>query len=241
MNATNRKLRFTPSVIAGLLVCSCAYSTDAPQWQSADSIRAAAQSHVEASVAGRSNTTRVQAATLDSRLRLPACSAPLSTETPYGRTRGTRITVRVSCTDDQGWRIHVPVETVTIGLVVATSRALARGTVLTREDLIVTESELGRLGHGYFPDPANVIGQHLKRPMPAGSVLTPAQLEAPMIIRRGQIVTIVAGSGGFGVKMRGEALEHGSIGQIIDIENSSSGRRVQGIVRSARAVEILLH
>lgn len=240
MKATYRQPNKAAPAIAAALICCVAQSAEVPQWQSPESIRAAAQAHVAAFDTNKGSRTRIQAAKLDSRLRLPACSDPLLAEMPYGRSRGTRVTVRVSCGAEQSWRIHVPVEIVTVGRVVATTRALARGSVLEREDLVITETELGPLGHGYFLDPANVVGQRLKRPMPTGSILTPAQIEAPAVIRRGQIVTIVANSQSIGIKMSGKALANGAIGQIIDIENVSSGRRVQGIVRSARAVEILL-
>lgn len=215
-------------------------SEDASEWQPADSIRSAAESHVAASDANGGSRTKIRAAALDARLRLRACPEQLHTETPYGRTRGNRVTVRVSCAAEPGWRIHVPVEVDTIGLVVATGRTLARGAVLQRADLVLSETELGRLGHGYFLDPALVVGQRLKRPMPGGTVLTPALLEVPAVVKRGQTVTIVANSAGFGVKMTGKALENGALGQIIDIENATSGRQLQGIVRSARSVEILL-
>lgn len=251
MHACNKHTGNYLLMLAALVVWGAGQSTasageqstqEAAQWQSHDSIRAAAQAHAEASFngSGSGSQTRIQAANLDSRLRLPACAEPLRTESPYGQTRGNRVTVRVSCPGEKTWRIHVPVEIVTLGSVVATARALARGSVLTREDLALTRTQLGQLGHGYFLDPTNVVGQRLKRPMPAGSVLTPAQLEAPAAIKRGQNVTIVANSRGIGIKMNGTALQNGAIGQIIDIENTSSGKRVQGVVRSARAVEILL-
>ncbi|MGD2167574.1 MAG: flagellar basal body P-ring formation chaperone FlgA [Gammaproteobacteria bacterium] len=241
MNTGNRPLDRYARLLVTLVIYGVVHTTTlAGEWQSHDSIRAAAQAYVEASLTGKGDRTRVQAAKLDARLKLPACADPLHTESPWGQSRGNRITVRVSCPGARNWRIHVPVEIVTFGNVVATARALARGAVLRREDLAFVETELGRLGHGYFLDASNVVGQRLKRPIPSGNILTPAQLETPPAILRGQNVTIVANSGVFGVKMNGKALENGAVGQVIDIENASSGRRVQGVVRSARAVEILL-
>jgi flagella basal body P-ring formation protein FlgA len=215
-------------------------SQDSAQWQSQDSIRMAAQNYVEANIGGGSGNARTQVAELDPRLKLPVCTAPLHAELPYGRGRSTRVTVRVSCSGQQGWRIHVPVNIVTIGRVVSSTRALARGTILTADHLSLTQTQLGQLGHGYFSRPQDVIGQRVKRPIAAGAILTPAQLETPPAIRRGQTVTVVANAQGIGVKMSGVALSNGAIGQIINVENASSGKRIQGIVRSSRSVEILL-
>ena len=219
----------------------CAESDESIEhWQSLEAIRSAAQTHVSESMTQVRGSTRIVAASLDSRLKLPVCPTPLNTETPWSVTRGNRVTVRVSCDTENQWRVHVPVEVSVFGSVVTSARALARGTILSPGDLSVSEQPLGPLGHGYFADPANVVGQRLKRPLAPGSVVTPAQLETPAVIRRGQNVTIVANTGGIAVKMNGTAEENGAIGQVIDIRNTSSGRRVQGVVRSSRAVEILL-
>lgn len=233
-------LKATALFMTGCVALLGSTQLTASQWQSAESISAAAQRHVAGGGATPGAADQIEVAALDPRLKLPACDEPLQTETPFGRSRGSRITVRVSCNAAANWRIHVPVEIKRIGHVVATTRALARGSVMQLSDLTTVESELGQLGHGYFLNPANVSGQRLRRAVPAGSILTPAQLEAATVIQRGQTVTIVANSGGLGIKMSGKAMANGAVGQIIDVENTSSGKRVQGIVRSARAVEILL-
>jgi flagella basal body P-ring formation protein FlgA len=242
VNSRRTKSCFSAIAAAAAVFCqaTAAANEAGSEWQSAESIRTAAERHVAATDTARRGRTIVTAAALDARLRLPACAEALQTETPYGRTRGKRVTVRVSCEGVPAWKIHVPVDVDTIGSVVTTVHGLARGAVLQRSDLVLSETELGRLGHGYFLDPTLVVGQRLKRPMPAGTILTPNLLEVPAAVKRGQTVTIVANTGGIGVKMNGKALEDGALGQVIDIENATSGRRLQGIVRSARSVEILL-
>jgi flagella basal body P-ring formation protein FlgA len=77
--------------------------------------------------------------------------------------------------------------------------------------------------------------------VPAGKPLTPSILESPTLIRRGQIVNLEARSGGLTVKMTGIAKSEGILGQIIDVENKATSRRVQAIVRSRKSAEVLLN
>ena len=210
------------------------------KWHSLDAIAEAAQSHIEATRGGTRANTQVAAARLDSRLRLAQCPVDLQTETPWAASRNGRVTVRVSCIAEPSWRVHVPVDVIVTAEVATSARALPRGAIVSEQDITMTRMELSSLGHGYFADLRHVVGQQLKRPLSPGAVLTPALLENPAVIRRGQSVTIVASGSGIAVKMQGTALGSGAIGQIIDIRNNSSDRRVQGVVRSARTVEILL-
>jgi flagella basal body P-ring formation protein FlgA len=85
-----------------------------------------------------------------------------------------------------------------------------------------------------------VAGKRLRRNLEAGAPVTASLLDAPILVRRGQQVTLEAAQGGFQVRMAGVARSEGSLGQIIEVENGGSGRIVQAVVRSAKSVEVLL-
>ncbi|MCP5089573.1 MAG: flagellar basal body P-ring formation protein FlgA, partial [Gammaproteobacteria bacterium] len=74
----------------------------------------------------------------------------------------------------------------------------------------------------------------------AGRILTPAMLRADATIRKGQAVTLIINSGGINVQMSGKALMDGALNQRIQVENTNSGRVVEGIVRSPEHVEVLV-
>jgi flagella basal body P-ring formation protein FlgA len=59
-------------------------------------------------------------------------------------------------------------------------------------------------------------------------------------VRRGQQVTLEALAGNFAVRVAGVARSDGALGQLIEVENGSSGKTVQAVVRSERTVEVLL-
>ena len=116
----------------------------------------------------------------------------------------------------------------------------ARDAVLRPEDVTLAERDPDRLPQGYVTTPAEVAGMRLRRAVPAGSVVTPAMLVAVPLISSGQQVTLEAGGDDMHIRMAGEALADAGLGQRVRVRNLSSERVVEGIVRSAQVVEVLL-
>ena len=121
-----------------------------------------------------------------------------------------------------------------------TARPLGRLEVIKTEDLAVVSRDIGTLPAGYFRDPAAVVGRIAQRTLGAGEVVLPGNVRAPALIHHGQTVTLIARSGGFSVRSSGVALSDGGISERIAVRNTSSGRQVEGIVRSADTVEVSL-
>ena len=111
---------------------------------------------------------------------------------------------------------------------------------LTSDDVRAERRDVAKLRRGYLGGVEDMNGMRLKSPVMAGTVLTPAVLESDQVVKRGQTVTLVARAGGIAVNMSGTALADGGLNQRIRVENLNSGRIVEGIVRSAEHVEVLL-
>src|SRR5262249_36741831 len=104
---------------------------DAVAWQSPESVRAAAREFV-ARTAGPG--VRVEVVAVDERLKLPACTQPL-TATAHSALRMGQGTVAVSCDGASAWRLFVPVRTASdLGVLVLT-RAVTAGERLEPADL----------------------------------------------------------------------------------------------------------
>ena len=192
--------------------------------------------------ANRSVDGRVDAVarSIDDRVRMPACGQPLDASIPYGKPQATRLTVEVRCAAPSPWKIYVPVRMAIFQQVAVAARPLARGNILAPGDIILTESDTGLLSRGFIVNPDHVMGQKLRRAIQAGDPITPSALETPAIIKRGQLVSLEARTGGLNVRMQGTAKSDGIIGQVIEFENQSSKRVVQAIVRSPQSAEILM-
>ena len=218
---------------AAVLLAWSSHSVAAVQeWQSNESIAAAAENFIRDRVGPRASKTEVKAGRLDSRHRLALCDAELA---PFLR-RGTEIDYRtivgVRCSGSRPWKVYLPVEVIVTDTVFVASRTLPRGHRLTAEDLVTEQRDVSRLPAGYIANRSQFVGARLKTQLIAGRLLTPAMLEADIAVRRGQTVTLTVLSGGVEIQMSGKALMDGTIGRRIRVENTESGRVVEGIVRS---------
>ena len=229
------------NISAVILVLLAASATGATQrWQPTESIAAAAEAYVLGRIGPKAKRTSVRAGTLDPRHRLALCTEDLE---PFMR-RGARIEVRtivgVRCTGEKPWKVYLPVEVIVTDKVLVASRTLPRGHVLTAEDLVVEERDVSRLRSGYHSNAKTLVGQRLKSQLIAGRILTPAMVQADIAVKRGQTVTLTVATGGINIRMSGKALMDGAIDQRIRVENTTSGRVVEGIVRSREHVEVLV-
>ena len=227
--------------LAGLsLLIVAAASANVPRWQPVADIAATAEAFLRDRAGDNATRTTVRAGRLDPRLKLAFCSEPLDAFLRPGVEIRSKTIVGVRCDGDKPWKIFVPVETVVTDTVLVASRTLPQGHILTEEDLVARQDDVSRLRFGYFSDVRLVVGRQLKSQLLAGRELTPRSLKVDLAIRKGQSVTLVAGTGGVDIRMGGKALMDGALGQRIRVENVNSGRTVEGIVRSREHVEVLL-
>jgi flagella basal body P-ring formation protein FlgA len=172
--------------------------------------------------------------------QLPQCQHDIHAGIAPGLKLRDRTLVELRCEDPAGWHLYVPVRIVGTTATVVAAHALVAGAVLTAQDVAVEQRDLGGSPPGYFDDPAGVVGLTAARPIAGGAVLTNQLLLGNKAVQRGQTVTLIADGGGMSVHMAGRALSDGMINQRIRVENLSSGKVVEGIIRSQQVVEIVL-
>ena len=228
-------------IVAALAVLGLGSADAADQrWHSNAAIQATAEGHVIRLTGDSGNRTTVRAGALDPRHRLPECSRELESFMRRGSKVGSRTIVGVECRGEKPWKVYVPVDVVVLASVFTARQTLPRGHLLTADDLTVNERDVSRMIGGYVTSADALVGQRLKHSIIAGRVVTPAMIEADSIVSRGQTVTLIASQGGLKVSMKGRAMSDGAINQRIRVENTNSGRVIEGIVRSREHVEIVL-
>lgn len=224
---------------SALLLLSSAVLAD--DYQSHESIISAAEGFL-ATEASSQNPGKVEVSMnpLDRRLQLGQCSRPLEASmAPGARLRGAT-SVRVSCQGDAPWSLYVTGKVSVISHILVARRTLRRGEQVSADAVQLVEKDISNLHYGFFRDPEKVLGQQATRALPAGSVLTPGVLKAPLLIRRGDRVTLLAKIGGIEVSMLGEAMNDGSAGQRLRVKALNSKRVVEGQVVSANVVKVTL-
>jgi flagella basal body P-ring formation protein FlgA len=112
--------------------------------------------------------------------------------------------------------------------VVVTTRALARGEVVTAADVELQEV-------GYVPKPNErrvaarsidmLVGMEVRQPIPAGSMVFTDAVQPPLLVKRGDVIRISSQSGGIRVRTTAKALQDRSHGQLVEVESLATKER----------------
>lgn len=230
------------SCAAALLVTVLATPCPAaePAIQPAADILASAEDYLNTAAQQQNGRIEVKLGHLDPRLRLPRCGQKLQAFQPSGaRSTGTT-SVGVRCPDASGWTIYVPAKVDVFQKALVTVRPLAKGEALQPGDVRIMETEVSKLGQGYLQSPEELQGMVARRPIPAGTVVSPSQVLSPRLVRRGDRVTLVAMQGPIQVEMLGEAVSDGARGERVRVRALNSGKVIEGWVESASVVKVTL-
>lgn len=122
--------------------------------------------------------------------------------------------------------------------VVVLKRPLPRGAVLSATDLALEKRPLTRLPQDALFDLREALGKELRVGLPAGRVLRRSQVRVPAVVRRNQIVRILARSAHLTVTARGQARQDGRPGEIIRVRNLSSKKEIYARVVGPGVVEV---
>ena len=180
----------------------------------------------------------IQVTPLDPRLRLAACDSDLTQSLESPAQPVGRVTVRVSCEGSTPWTVFVPAQVRIFRPVVVVKTALRRDSIIGAGDVALVEQDVSLLNRGYVTEVEQVIGRKLTRATRTDQVLTPAMLQLAEAVRRGDQVVISARSGGINVRMQGEALSGGTLGQQISVRNLTSQRVIRARVAGPGQVEV---
>ncbi|NRB38162.1 MAG: flagellar basal body P-ring formation protein FlgA [Pseudomonadales bacterium] len=212
---------------------------NAGEYQSIESITSAARVHVKTQTRLMPyQSLEITAVQIDPRLHLRQCQHKLQTFSPTYQRKGRQTTVGVSCNLPKAWKIYVPVQVLLKTPVLVTSRQLNPGDIITEDDINTQQQSVSHLNYGYYDRAHKILGQHVKRMISAGTVLTPQMLKAAQLIKRGQMITISARLGGINISAQGKALMDGASGDTIRVKNTTSGKIIEGRVEKNGTVLI---
>ena len=245
INATDTRHR-TAGILASVMLAGTLWSapgrTQQPppgeRVESVAAIRAAAESFVRSELRGMSGVVSVSAGALDEHLRLVACAGALHAELPSGAPLQTRSVIGVSCSAPVRWSIYVPVTIERHISVLVLRHAVTREARLSAEDVSVETRNVTGLGAAYLAEPSELHGRTAQRTLAAGTTLTVDMLNPDFVVRRGQEVQLLAGSGGIEVRASGRALQDAPAGVRLQVQNLSSLKVVEGVAESADTVRV---
>lgn len=243
MDARNRWLNQAHAALVLAFLCSPA----SPAAQAAEggitppaALRAAAEKALQARAQALGRPVNIALVELDPRLRVAQCSQPLDSNIVGDGELHEYTSVAVRCSGSVRWTVYLRASISTEVTVLTARGALPRGAEPTGADFETVRRTVPGTGADYPEDVATLRGLRLKMPLAAGEALTRSRLETAALIRRGQKVMLLAREGGIEIRVAAVALSDGRAAERIQVQNESSRRVVEGIVRDAAVVEVVL-
>jgi flagella basal body P-ring formation protein FlgA len=167
----------------------------------------------------------------------PACKSQLEIK-PIRALKLGRNSIQVSCEHRSSWSLMLNADIEVWRDVVVLRDHISRGQRVKRMSVVLQQRNIGDLQRGYYTEIEGIIGNVSKRSLKAGTAISPSMISLPIIIKRGQAITLRAERPGFAVNMKGIALKKGRKGDKIKVENSSSSKILFGTIVDADLVLI---
>jgi flagella basal body P-ring formation protein FlgA len=117
-------------------------------------------------------------------------------------------------------------------------RSLAQGEVLKAADVTLVRKPKSEFAANVVTNTEQAVGLAARRALRAGQVLREADLQRPELVGRNETVTITYEVPGILLTVRGQALEAGAQGDIINVLNVQTKRTIQATVSGPGRVSI---
>lgn len=124
--------------------------------------------------------------------------------------------------------------------VVVLTGAVARSQMITASDLTIDEREVTAFAADLIVDPFVAEGLKTRRAMAAGTFLRSADLEVIPLVRRNAPVVVSTTAGRVTIRSTGQALEDGTMGQMVRVRPAGSTETISGKVVAEGRVELAL-
>ena len=135
-------------------------------------------------------------------------------------------------------RVWATVNIEVLAEVVITKKPLGRHKPITEDDIMVVEMDLAKVPSDVITDPEAVLGKRTRRAIGSKTVLRANLVEFPPLVRRGDVVKIVAETQGIKITALGQVKKKGALGDRIPVINFESKKVLYARVVDSNTVKI---
>ena len=123
--------------------------------------------------------------------------------------------------------------------IVATTRRLPRGFVIRASDveLIYEDTTTSNRIQGFYSI-SDVVGKELTQSLGPGSVIPVDMVRAPIVVKKGEVVTVISRAAGIAVSTNARAQEDGGLGELIAVESLENREVYFAKVTGLRELEV---
>jgi flagellar basal body P-ring formation protein FlgA len=120
--------------------------------------------------------------------------------------------------------------------VVTPTRDIARGEVISDGDVVLGTVSSSILSANVLTSLDAVCGMEARRPLRAGEVISATDVRHPVVVTKGQTVTMTFDAPGVSLTALGRAMAEGGVGDTVVVQNPASFRMVNAVVTGAGTV-----
>jgi flagella basal body P-ring formation protein FlgA len=223
-----------------LMILSLGVDVKAAELEPLDNIEQAAYSYALSESQMKFENAQVSVQPLDKRLRMQACETELNVFSKQSGLGTGKQTIGVKCNAPMPWTVYVQTHIKVMKQVVVSTKPLTANQIIQKQDVKLQLVDVSNFRRGYWQSTNQVVGQQLKYPVALGGVLNKNALKAEKVVKRGELIMLVAEAGAMQVRMSGKALSDASLGQRIKVKNQSSKRIVEGVVDAPGIVKVTM-
>jgi len=171
---------------------------------------------------------------------VPAGIVDMNFDLPSRRVRMGRFPVMVRITVDNilQKRLRLTAHVTHYSPVVKTLRPLNRGEILTAKDVAVEIVPSNRIFRNAMTSLDDVVGNQAIRNMGMGRVVTSNSLSKPVLMNKGDQVTLVVESGPMKITAPGIVREKGFKDSLVQVLNIQTKKTVFGMVMDSKTVKV---
>lgn len=161
---------------------------------------------------------------------------------PMGYTSATPGSGRFMVAPLEGEPSYASAELIGLKQIVMSAQNLARGEVITAARVSIKgilPQELNKERGRPYTTLESVVGRIASRSIRTGDLLTDANLTTPLLVRRGEAVTVATGSNGITVRMQAVAKADGRQGDLVLVETIEKQEQFQARVTGRSQLAVL--
>ena len=120
--------------------------------------------------------------------------------------------------------------------IVTPTRDIARGEVISTADIALGDAPNRVLSGNIITDLDAVTGMEARRVLRAGQAIAATDVRRPVVVTKGQTVTMMFEAPGVSLTAMGRAMSEGGVGDTVVVQNPASYRMVNAVITGAGTV-----
>lgn len=192
---------------------------------------------------GLDPSTQVELSNRMMTLHLPASgSGRIGIENLYRDQQSGHFTAIVVAPagDPQAERVRVTGRVYRTVEVPVLARRMLPGDVIQKDDLDWIKVRAESLQNDTIVDAADIVGKTPTRGLASDQPMRTRDIRNPLLVKRGQLVTIYHQMPRMTLTVQGKALEDGSKGEVVRVQNTRSNTVIDGVVEGSGRVVVKL-